>query len=103
MVSVGDGIFLSIQEQICVETFPKISANGVPKLKQQEHQWFSNDRKTARVHQHFQQTWEMDPSPISIHLCKHSVGPGMGLAHPSGGQKPKFSTDEVLNLVLLLR
>lgn len=40
-MSVGDDILLSIQEQICVEAFPKISTYGVPKLKQQEHQWFS--------------------------------------------------------------
>lgn len=77
-MSVGDDILLSIQAQICVEAFPEISTYGVPKLKQQEHQWFScddisSDQKIAGVHQHFQQTRELDPSPISIHPCANTV------------------------------
>ena len=56
VMNVGYDILLGIQELICVEVFPKISTYGVPTLKQQEHQWFSNDQKRARVQQHFQQT-----------------------------------------------
>lgn len=76
MINVGDDILLGIQELICAEAFPTISTHGVPKLKQQEHQWFSNDQKRARV-QHFQQTWEIDSSPISMHAshppCANTV------------------------------
>lgn len=76
-MSVGDDMLLSIQEQIRVEGFPKSSSHGLPKLKQQEHQWFSwddIDQKIARVHQHFQQTRELDPSPISIHAVQTQCG-----------------------------
>ena len=77
MISMGDAILLGIQELICPEAFPKIPNYGAPKLKQQEHQWFSNDQKTLRVRQHCQQTWELDPSPISMHAphppCANTV------------------------------
>lgn len=89
-MSVSDDILLSIQEQNCVEAFPKSSSYGAPKLKQQEHQWFSwddisNDQKIARVNQRFQQTRELDPSPISIHAVQTQCGTRDGFSSSSWG------------------
>lgn len=86
MMSVGDDILLGIQEQICAEAFPAISTIGAPKLKQQGHQWFSNDQKIVRVHQHFQQTRELHPSPTSIHPVQTQGGTRDGFGPPFWGE-----------------
>lgn len=68
-MGMGDIVLHDIQELICLEAFPKIPNYRAPKLKQHEHQRFSNNQKTPKVHQHWQQTWELDSNPISIHAA----------------------------------
>lgn len=93
-MDMDDAILFDIQELICPEAFTKISIYGAPKLKKQKCWCFFYNQKISRVHEHWQRSGELDPSPISSEvshppLCKHSMGQRMSLACHVGVEKMK--------------
>lgn len=98
-MGMGDVVLLDIQELICSEAFSKIPNYGAQKLKQHEHQQSENttgtSTPTTNLGVGFQSHFH---SCFSPGLCKHSTGPGMGLTHLAGVEKPKSSRAEVLLL-----